>query len=365
MNSIYRFYRDLNEEKISMIYFGLFTNNITRLMINITNDYYSRVIDLSSFRKKSSFLIGESFQNIVKHGIKEKQPLSKLKYNKDFFKIGIHDDRIVISSGNVINSKNVPNIKEKIDHINSLSDKELKALKQKVLEFGEVSEKGGAGLGLIEMVRKSGLPLIEKLIPLDDDYTLLMMKAEMPVNKEIRYHKVDINEIESIYYHLNEDNILILYKGDFSSDSITNLIGMLENNFTGNEISRSEQAHSIFAVIEVLENVSRHGETINGHVDGIIVVKFINEEIYVECGNIVKYENYQPLKEKLESIKSTDIEEIERYCKDKLKDKDQSKNSDSGFGLYEIARFTNNEFGYNLVETEENKIFFSIEINLG
>ena len=364
MNAIYRFYKDLKEEKISLAYFGLFTNRITRLMINVTNDYYSRVVDLSSFRKKSSFLIAESFQNLVKHGIKEKQPLSKLKYNRDYFKIGIHDDRIVISSANIIRKTNTSTIKEKVDHINSLTDKELKALKQEVLEFGEVSEKGGAGLGLIEMVRKSGLPLIDKIIPLNDDYALLMMKAEMPINKEIRHHKVNIDDIENIYYHLIEDNILILYKGDFSSDSTNNLIEMLESNFMENEASRSKQVKSIVAVIEVLQNVSIHGVIIDGHIDGIIAIRAIDDSLHVECGNFVKQEDYQPLKEKLESIKSTDMEEIERYYKANLEESNLSKDKDSGFGLYEIARFTNNEFGYDFVETDDNKIFFSISIKL-
>ncbi len=364
MNTIYRFYKVLKEEKISLVYFGLFTNKITRYMINITDDYYTRVADLSTFKKKSSFLIAESFQNLVKHRIKEKQPLSDLKYSRDFFKIGVHDDRIIISSANVIKKINVPNVKERINKINALSDKELKALKQEVLEFGEISDKGGAGLGFIEMVRKSGLPLIQKFIPLNNDYDLLMMKAEMPINKEFRYQKGNIDDIENIYYRLVEDNILILYKGDFSSEPTSNLIEMLENNFMGDENSRSKQVKSIVAVIEVLKNVSIHGETIDGHIDGIIAIKTVKEALHVECGNFVNHENYQPLKEKLESIKSTNMEEIEQYYQDNLKDTNSSKDSDSGFGLYEIARFTNNEFGYDFVETEEDKIFFSIEIKL-
>ena len=132
----------------------------------------------------------------------------------------------------------------------------------------------------------------------------------------------------------------------------------------GDGSSRSNQVKSIVAVIEVLKNVSIHGETIDGHIDGIIAIKTVNEELHVVCGNFVNHKNYQPLKEKLEAIKSTNMEEIEQYYKDNLKDINSSKDSDSGFGLYEIARFTNNEFGYDFVETEDNKIFFSIEIKL-
>jgi hypothetical protein len=47
-------------------------------------------------------------------------------------------------------------LKEKIDKINSLSKDELKDFYKFVLNNQTFSEKGGGGLGLIDMARKTG-----------------------------------------------------------------------------------------------------------------------------------------------------------------------------------------------------------------
>ena len=60
--------------------------------------------------------------------------------------------------------------KEKIDNLNSLERKELKAQHLKQMKEGEIDKKGGAGLGFTDIMRKTGSKLNYKFIPYGNGY---------------------------------------------------------------------------------------------------------------------------------------------------------------------------------------------------
>lgn len=358
---MYSLYQELKDKRISLSYLGVFTDKITDMLIQLSESYVTKDNSLSKLSKRSSFLIAESFQNLVRHGIMERSDFDKLKYNKDFFQINILSDRITISSVNVLKNSTVSGLAYKIKHVNSLNKDELKELRNEILQHGTLSSKGGAGLGLIEMVRKSGLPLLHKFVSLNDNYSLLILSMEIPISKKETEHIISVDSIEKVYKRLVEDEIFILYKGDFSSSSNLNLVGMLENNFMNGNGIRSEKGKNIAAIIEVMQNVSKHGKVIDKHKEGVLALSLLNGELYIECSNFIAQENYDDLKEKLKDVKESTMEEIEQKYMDKLRnalvDEDEG-----GLGLFEIARFSQNTFTYNFTETQDNELFYSIKM---
>ena len=59
-----------------------------------------------------------------------------------------------IKTGNLVNNNEVASLKERLGKIHPLSKEELKTLHKNVLSETQLSEKSGAGLGLISMARK-------------------------------------------------------------------------------------------------------------------------------------------------------------------------------------------------------------------
>jgi len=358
---MYSFYKKFEHEKISFAYFGVISDNITEMLVDLSDNHLSKTKDLKKFSHKASFLIAESFQNIIRHGVMEKDEITDYQYSKDFFQISVSDDRFLISTTNVIENKNVKSLEEKIERINSLNKGELKTLQLEVLTDNMIHDKGGAGLGLIEMVRRSGLPLLYKFIQLTEGYSIIVLNMEMPVSKEVMEHKVSIDEIEHLYRKLTENDILFIYKGDFSNESNKNLISLLYNNFESDINIISNKIKNIVSVIEVMQNVSKHGKKMNGGHEGILSLSIKNEEIYIECSNFVEHQHYKAFKKKLKKLKKCTMEELEDRYKNQLKQSIRSEDEDSGLGLLEIARFTQNKFSYNFIETEDDEIFFSIK----
>jgi len=72
-------------------------------------------------------------------------------------------------------------LEDKLNKINSLNDEEVKFLygvimKQTVVKF---SSKGGAGLGLIDMKKKSGNALKFQFQPIDEQVTYFSLRIEV------------------------------------------------------------------------------------------------------------------------------------------------------------------------------------------
>ena len=63
---------------------------------------------------------------------------------------------VKIITGNFILNENSIELKSRIDKINAMDAEQLRAYYLDKLNTTEISEKGGAGLGMIDLVRKSG-----------------------------------------------------------------------------------------------------------------------------------------------------------------------------------------------------------------
>lgn len=117
----------------------------------------------------------ETLQNLQLHSL----PLENSKHKlPPLFLLTKKDESISIVIGNLMDSSECTVLNDKIEKINSLNDEEVKFLygvimKQTVVKF---STKGGAGLGLIDMKKKSGNDLEHKFQPIDDAVTYFSLK---------------------------------------------------------------------------------------------------------------------------------------------------------------------------------------------
>lgn len=106
-------------------------------------------IEHSQRNKKIIQVMIECFQNILHHSAeKESDSLFVVKKEKN--------DSLKLITGNRISSSKVDALRARIDEVNTLSGEELKTHYREKLKTTTLSEKGGAGLGLIEIARKSG-----------------------------------------------------------------------------------------------------------------------------------------------------------------------------------------------------------------
>jgi hypothetical protein len=87
-------------------------------------------------------------------------------------------------SGNPIRKVNVPILKQKLDQINGLDKDGLKDLYKEIIKNTTISEKGGAGLGFVDMARKSGERLEFDFPEMSPDYCFFCLRVNVPRETE-------------------------------------------------------------------------------------------------------------------------------------------------------------------------------------
>lgn len=119
-------------------------------------------------KKKFYHILVESLQNVFHHMEGMKQAQNGKLDKEAMFLVGHNPETgYRILTGNFMSSEDVPALHLKLEKINKLNPDELREYYREKLGSTELSEKGGAGLGFIDMARKSGQKLEFNFYPVE------------------------------------------------------------------------------------------------------------------------------------------------------------------------------------------------------
>ncbi len=176
MKYIYDLHHMMLSNNIILVYEGEFTQEITKSVLAMAERNMDSIGEESSIKRKVFNVMVECLQNIVKHS--EEYITEARKLNTAIFMIGKQADSYIITSGNPVKSSDVEFLKNKLDQINSLDKDGLKTLYKDIIKTGAgLTERGGAGLGFVDMARKSGQKLEYDFEPLNDVYSFFSLKT--------------------------------------------------------------------------------------------------------------------------------------------------------------------------------------------
>jgi len=157
-----------------VVYEGEVTQDITKAVLAMTERNMDAFGEAGNVKRKVFNVMVECLQNVSKHA--ENFDAESNAKNNALISIGKDKDEYVIISGNAVLNENVEMIKGKIDQINVMDDAELKALYKDIIKNGSLSAKGGAGLGLVDMRRKSGNKLGYDFEPINEKLAFFSLK---------------------------------------------------------------------------------------------------------------------------------------------------------------------------------------------
>ena len=127
---------------------------------------------------KTFAILVEQVQNIM-HYSSEKTGLKTMddaRLGNGIVAVGTDDNRYYVSSGNMIFAKDREKIRAMITKINSLSPEEKKQYYKEMRKKTPDESSRGAGLGFIEMARKSDHPVDFDFIDIDIDYCFFTIR---------------------------------------------------------------------------------------------------------------------------------------------------------------------------------------------
>lgn len=149
--SAWQFFCLLREMHVVLAYQGVFDQEMVKSFLKMTENKLQEEQVEDTTRRKLFIVLVEALQNICKH-----QQGADGKETNSIFLLGRDDENYYVFTGNQFPSDKTDIIRSKIDLINSMDKDGLKSLYKNARLQSEISEAGGAGLGFIDMARKSG-----------------------------------------------------------------------------------------------------------------------------------------------------------------------------------------------------------------
>jgi hypothetical protein len=159
-----------------VVYKGKLNHELLKLFTSMAEAKVSKGCSDISVRRLVFHVIVECVQNITRHS----DDYGEDGIGNGIFVVGERKDYYYIITGNVVKAHKVPKLENQLEKLNAMEIKDLIKLHKAQMMDGEISEKGGAGLGLIDMIRKTGEKYIYQFLKLDMENHYFILKVTVP-----------------------------------------------------------------------------------------------------------------------------------------------------------------------------------------
>jgi hypothetical protein len=363
LNNISGLYNRTLDQGLSIFYRGPFVDQLTSDIIQFSEKALVTEQGDININRKVSYLLVECFQNVIKHGTNGGSDDDSGE-NEGLFCLRNFDGFYIINSINRLRNDQVETIKAMVDKVNEMDEKDLKKMYIDRLVNNEISERGGAGLGLIELARKSGQKLIYRFEKADKHYSLFHQQVSLAPDIGERMIPDLITETNDAYLDMISRRRMLQYNGDFSQRTLLPILKIVETTCTDSrQVGRARKVGH--AVVEVMQNISKHAIKQNEGSTGVFIIGKENGRIFIEAGNSIHISEKKFLSEKLYYLSTLDVPGLQELHRKAIKSSIRFENKQrSGLGLIEIARISLDKIKYAFEDTGKDRTFFSMQVSL-
>ncbi len=178
--NIYDLYHRMESNKVVLSFKGDVTSELMTSILQIIEQRMDDMNEAPRLKKKVYNVLVECLQNLYHHI--DEVPSATSRNGSDrsaIFMVSLNKSGYSITTGNYILTDREEHFKGKLERINSLTREELKELYKEVLNSEERSDKGGGGLGMIDIARKTGNKLNYDFAPLNDEYSFFSLNINV------------------------------------------------------------------------------------------------------------------------------------------------------------------------------------------
>ncbi len=366
-DAAYSLFKRIGTSDFEYVYRGYFNHNITKKILILADKNIARVTGetQATLQKRIYYIMVEGLQNITHHQDEIANDRNFDKY-PGIFAIQKSGDRYYITTGNIVANDKVGDLKSRLEVINSLDKDELKKYHREILAYGSISDKGGAGLGLIEMSRKSGNKLVYRFEQLDDEFTYFYLQTMLPSdvadegNAGVVHSHCSMEGVMSLHKQMNKENLQLLFNGFFNQENLLSLLAIIK--------SRSNMPLTTIKIsnvmVEMLQNIIKHGaKGINASVGvpGVFFLGQTGNETILTSGNIIQDDAAEMITKRLEFVNGMAKDELSDYYDDILLDFDSADAKRTGLGFTDLRIKSDRPLKYEFQQLDGGFKFYLLQ----
>src|SRR5512133_1334645 len=181
--NVENYLKEQKDGNIILFYRGNIDSDVINHILDSVEGKMVEANENPRLRKKVYNVLVESLQNLFHHVDRvpsEFEDQKSEKFGLLAIKKAGKDYKII--TGNFVHTDNIEKLEEKIKRINRSSHDEIKELYKFILNHQRISAKGGGGLGLVDIARKTGNKLEYSFIPYNSNYSFFYL--DILVNEE-------------------------------------------------------------------------------------------------------------------------------------------------------------------------------------
>jgi len=175
INYVYDRYKNLMIKDVSLVFEGQITHQVMKALTGLVEEQLDEVEDDRVLRRVYHVMV-ESLQNINRHA--EAYEYKGHPYpGMGLVLVAKNKERFQITTGNIVENTHVDEISMFLGKLNNMDSNGLDELYKKQMRDGIMSPKGGAGLGFIDIRRKTGNQLDYSFVKIDDETSFFIFTS--------------------------------------------------------------------------------------------------------------------------------------------------------------------------------------------
>lgn len=364
-NLILDIFSQTGQDDLNYFYRGTFTQRITENILALAERNFEGSEEPAVIRKRVYYIMVESLQNITRY-----QSVSEpATANSACFVIQKMGSHYFITTGNVIDNDRIPYVNEQLERVNSLNESELKEQYRTVLKNGQFTRQGGAGLGLIEITRKSRNRLSWFFRPLENQLSYFYLHTVISpgrLGQTFSSEEIDASLRQLMKRHLamNADHISLIFNSGFNQDTLLSLLSMIESQLRHEGFYRKRFFH---VMVEMIQNIIHHASDYKARTSlkpGIFYIQEMEGEYYLNASNYVDEKHFNSFYDRLGSINVMDSDELNDTYNSRLFDFSQVTSPHGGLGILDIRIKSGGRLDYSFEPVGEGQYFFTLKVSL-
>ena len=365
-DSVYTLFDQMLSENVEYTYRGTFTSAISETILSLAE----RNLDMSDIgtklRKRVYFIMVEGLQNITRHQTPEAGK-GEVEYPA-LFVVQKKEEGYYITTGNAVAEEDIDLLTQQIEKINSLESEALKKYSLEVLKNGHISSKGGAGLGLIQIARKSGNKLFYRFKELDDNLHFFYLHTKVNYNENYisdEDNQRSLQNLTKLHERIDNQKIILNFIGIFNQETLINLLSIIEKQLHGSVILKVKVFN---LMVEMLQNIVKHADnyTLNKErgKHGIFFISEQEDFLVFNSGNFINKERIPKFQTRLEKINALEEGKLNEFYNETLFNFESNTDSHTGLGLIDIRMKCGDSFQYEFSDVDDEFSFFSLKIRV-
>ncbi|MBS1647758.1 MAG: SiaB family protein kinase [Bacteroidetes bacterium] len=179
---LFDFYDKMERNNILLSFKGDITSDLLTSVLQIMESKMDNLQEDNKTKKKVYNVLVECLQNLYHH-MDDAPPAAEGEPSRSaIFMIGRLSNAYNVITGNYILNENISGLKQRLDEVNALDKEGLKEYYKQILNNGEMSLKGGGGLGMVDIARKTGQKLGYSFQPINDKVSFFSLNIKVTLN---------------------------------------------------------------------------------------------------------------------------------------------------------------------------------------